>query len=447
MTLAGWGRWPVAEVTACRPERLTEPAARLRDTAEAPGTLIARGGGRAYGDQALNGGGRVLLTERLDRLHSFDPDSGDLVCEAGVTFDDLLDAFLPRGWISPVCPGTAYATIGGAVANDVHGKNHDRVGSLGHWVKWLDLLTPDGRTRRIGPHAEPDLFVATVGGCGLTGIILRVCLRMMRIVSSDLMVRRRKMRDLDQFMESLHEARLEHPFTVGWIDALSGGRSGNGLGRGVLEVARVAETPGPVRPERRRRMPVDLPGVALNRLSVRAFNEAYYRYMGRSDAERREPLRKVLFPLDALLDWNRLYGKRGFHQFQCVLPDDTARDGLREMLETVSRSGRASFLAVLKTLGRVGVGPLSFPRKGYTLALDFPRRADSPALVARLHALTRDHGGRAYLAKDSLLTPEDVAEMYPDLPAFREILGGVDPGGLMASDMARRLRLRAGDRP
>jgi decaprenylphospho-beta-D-ribofuranose 2-oxidase len=437
--LAGWGRTCRGVMTACRPERLAEARMRLRD-ATPPGGLIAHGAGRAYGDAALNAEGRVMLMRRLDRMLGFDPESGVLEAEPGVSFADLLGAFLPRGWLAPATPGTAFATLGGAVANDVHGKNHDRMGSFGDHLAWIDLMLASGETLRVTEGSDPALFRATVGGLGLTGVITGVGLKLMRAPSGAVRVRERRCRDLEAFLAALEAARSGSAYSVGWIDGMAKGAA---LGRGILEEA--DPEPGAEPPARgglKLSLPVDLPGFVLNGASVALFNAAYFRRVPAAGRERIAPYGRFLYPLDAIAGWNRLYGRRGFYQFQCVLPDSSAPAGLRRMLEEISRAGRASFLAVLKTLGGEGRGFLSFPMRGYTLALDFPRRPGVEELLARLERLTLEHGGRIYLAKDAALSAEGFRRMYTRLPEFQSVLERVDPQGRLNSDMARRLKIR-----
>ncbi len=439
--LAGWGRTCGGMMTACRPERIAEARARVREAA-ASGTLIAHGAGRAYGDAALNAEGRVLLTRRLDRLLEFDPQTGLVEAEPGVTLADLASALLPRGWLAPASPGTAFATLGGAVANDVHGKNHDRMGSFGDHLAWIDLMLPSGETVRVTEGERPALFGATVGGLGLTGVIVALGLRMMRVPSLAVRVRERRCRDLDSFLAALGEARATATYSVGWIDGVA---KGGALGRGILEVAE--PVPSADLPRSRFRelsMPLDLPGFVLNGTTVGLFNAAYFRRVPEGGRERLTSYPRILYPLDGVRDWNRLYGRRGFYQFQCVLPDAEAPAGLRRMLEEIAAAGRASFLAVLKTLGGEGRGFLSFPMRGHTLALDFPRRPGVEELLARLERLTLDHGGRVYLAKDAALSPQGFRAMYPRLPDFEAVLDEVDPQRRLQSDMARRLRIREG---
>ncbi len=441
LSLTGWGRNCTAEVLAGRPERPRDAAAALSEAGD--GGIVAYGAGRSYGDAALNDGGHVVLTERLDRILAFDQQSGEVVVEPGVTFRDLLEVFLPRGFLVPVSPGTAFATVGGAVAQDVHGKNHDAVGSFGDHVQWLDLLLPTGETQRVSPSRDKEIFEATVGGIGLTGVILAVAFRLLPVPGNVVRRAERRVACLDDLLTAFTEvprgSRSEMAYSVAWIDGLARGRS---LGRGVLETAAPAEAS--LRPARAktRRLPVDLPGFLLNGASVRVFNEIYYRRVPATGREALVPYEDFLYPLDSITDWHRLYGKQGFYQFQCVLPPDSAEAGLPRLLEAVSSSRRASFLAVLKTLGGTGRGCLSFPMKGFTLALDFPRRPGVEDLLDRLERLTLDHGGRIYLAKDSRLSAAGFAAMYPRLGEFRETLAKVDPRGRMVSGMARRLCIR-----
>jgi decaprenylphospho-beta-D-ribofuranose 2-oxidase len=437
--LEGWGRTSRGAMTACRPERISEARERMRE-AEPGGGVIAHGGGRAYGDAALNSAGRVLLTRRLDRMLAFDPQTGLLETEPGVSFADLLATFLPRGWLAPATPGTAFATLGGAIANDVHGKNHDRMGSFGDHVAWIDLMLPSGEAVRVTEASHPRLFQATVGGLGLTGLVTGLGLRMMRVPSGAVRVRERRCRDLDSFLAALAEARSRATYSVGWIDGLA---QGGALGRGILEEAEPEPSASLASDARRAwRVPLDFPGFVLNGATVALFNAAYYRRVPAGGRERISGYGRFLYPLDSIRDWNHIYGTGGFYQFQCVLPDESAPQGLRRMLEEIASSGRASFLAVLKTLGGEGRGFLSFPKRGFTLALDFPRRPGVEELLARLERLTLDQGGRIYLAKDAALSPQGFRRMYPLLPEFQAVLEEVDPQRRLNSDMARRLKIR-----
>jgi decaprenylphospho-beta-D-ribofuranose 2-oxidase len=435
-TLTGWGRNRHSECEVAEPTTLEDALLALRVDADA--SLLARGAGRSYGDAALNAGGRIIRTTRMTAVEEFDPQSGRIVVEPGVTFGQLVREFAPRGWIPPVTPGTQFATIGGAIANDVHGKNHDADGSFCDHLLWFDLATAGGSLQRVDTATASDLFAATIGGIGLTGAITRACFQMKRIPGPMLLVRERRIRDLDEYLDALAEARTRHRYSVGWIDGIATGRQ---LGRGILEVADPIDDQILVVARRSIRMPFDLPSGIINSLTVALFNRLYYRRVPASGRERKLDLERFFYPLDSIIDWNRIYGRQGFVQFQCAIPDPEARRGIRRLLEMITASGRSSFLAVIKTLGRPGRGFLSFPLHGVTLALDFPYTADVPALLASLHEVTMEHGGRIYLAKDSCLTPAQFRHMYPQVPALQAVLNRIDSQRRMRSDMSLRLQL------
>ena len=437
LDLSGWGRLPRVSCRAIRPERLTAAVDAVRSGPE--GGLIAHGNGRSYGDAALNGDGHVLLTRRLDRILAFDANAGELVCEPGLTISEAQHFLVPRGFTLPAVPGTGFATLGGSVANDIHGKNHDRSGSLGDHVRWFDLLTADGSFRRVSAEENPDLFAATIGGIGLTGILISVALSVLPCPSNAVRVTEMRAEDLDHFLTLLSQHRDRETYSVGWIDTLA---RGGKFGRGILEVAEPSETPVDARPARQRKVPIDMPAFLLNRYSISAMNALYFNRVPALGRDRVVPLERFFHPLDMIHDWNRMYGKGGFRQFQCVIPDDKAQTGIRRLLEAVTDSQAASFLAVLKTMGGEGRGYLSFPMRGFTLALDFPERPGTLDLLKWLESTTLEHGGRVYLAKDSCLSRDGFERMYPKLPDLRRVLRQVDPAGLFASDMARRLDIR-----
>jgi len=432
--LTGWGRSSRSMARVFEPSsqaELLDVVHALRDE-----RFLARGAGRSYGDTAMNGGGCVVRTTRMTTIHAFDEHTGDVVADPGVSFGQLLRAFAPRGWIPTVTPGTQFATIGGAIANDVHGKNHDRDGSFGDHLHWFDLVLPDGSVRRIDATSDPALFSATVGGIGLTGIIARASFQLKRVPSTRLLVGERRMSSLDAFLDALFDARTRSSYSVGWIDGVARGPR---MGRGILETADHVEGPLRLTERRRIRMPCDLPARTINSATVGCFNRLYYRRVPRRGRTRLVDLERFFYPLDSILDWNRIYGRAGFAQLQCVIPDEESRRGVRSLLERVSASGRASFLAVIKTLGRSGRGCLSFPRPGVTLALDFPRSGDTTSLLHSLHDIALDHGGRVYLAKDSCLTAAHFRRMYPELPQLQAVLERIDPLRRMRSDMSARL--------
>jgi decaprenylphospho-beta-D-ribofuranose 2-oxidase len=434
----GWGRVFRASSEAARPERQAQVPA-LFASSEAH-TLIPFGAGRSYGDAALNSGGRVILSERLDRMLELDDESCSLTVEAGVPMGYAVDLLLKRGFMLPVVPGTGFATFGGGLANDVHGKNHHQVGSFGDHVLWFDLYLPSGESKRVSRASDPELFAATVGGLGLTGFVGRICLRVERVGSNGMHVTKRRMQSLDEFLAAFEAEQARSSYVVGWIDALARGRH---LGRGILETAEPSAQAVAPHAVRQARVPVDFPGWVLNPLSVRAFNELYFRRVPAKGVEQLLPARQFLFPLDAIHHWNRIYGKRGFHQFQCVVPYESGRVALISMLESIARNGRGSFLAVLKSMGPAGQGLLSFPMPGYTLALDFPNNAGAAEFIRSLEGIVLQHGGRTYLAKDSTLTPEVFKQMYPRHRQFAELLDRIDPNRVMRSNLAVRVGLRS----
>jgi decaprenylphospho-beta-D-ribofuranose 2-oxidase len=440
MRLSGWGRHPVAECEVFRPSSPAVLAHALKQLPDA----IARGNGRSYGDASLNVSA-TLDIRRLDRLLEFDAATGTVTCEGGLLLAELIDAMLPRGWFPPVTPGTQYVTIGGMIASDVHGKNHHGAGSFADHLLWVDLDIGEGPLLRCSRSENPDLFAATCGGMGLTGVIVRTSFRMLRIATS--MVRQRRLRapTLDHAI-AVFEESLAWTYSVAWIDCLA---QRNKLGRSTImlgEHARASELPqsrqgAPLirRPRRARRIPLDLPRFALSRTPVRLFNQLYYAVQSPCDLI--VELDSFFYPLDALLDWNRIYGRRGFVQYQCVLPLPASRSGLGELLTTIASAGEASFLAVLKRMGRESFGLLSFPMEGYTLALDFPASTANLALLDRLDSITVAHGGRIYLAKDARASAATVAAGYPRLDAFRAVRSAHGLDRRFSSLLSRRLQL------
>lgn len=429
VTLTGWGRVHRAPTRAARPER----ASQLIEALDAAGpSLCLYGAGRSYGDAALNSGGATVITSRLDRVLSFDDETGEVEVEPGATIGGLLRDFGPHGWAPPVAPSTGSVTVAGAIANDIHGKDHQGAGSFGQHVTRITLRTGAGETLTLQPKDEA--FRATVGGVGLTGAILSARLRMRRIPGVDAAVRERRMPCLDAFIEAFAESG-QH-YSVGWVDA---GATGASLGRGILKEGEATGEPSRARLRRPRAIPFDAPSFLLSGPVARAFNAAYYARVPKEGRTRVLPMPAFLFQLDAVADWNRLYGKRGFHQFQCVVPLD-ATESLRAIL--AEASGMTSPLCVLKRLGPSRAGMLSFPMEGWTLTLDFPSTQASADLIGRLGAMALDAGGRVYLAKDALLPPSAIPRMHPELDAFRAVCDRLDPEGRVTSDMARRLQIR-----
>lgn len=437
--LGGWGRWPVLPCAVARPSTDAE----LR-RAIAAGPLIARGAGRAYGDSALQPA-CTALTEGLGRAVDLDPATGVMVCDGGALLADALAAAVPQGWFPPVTPGTRFVSIGGALAADVHGKNHHVAGSLGEHVSWLELITADGRALRCSPQEHAPLFAATLGGMGLTGVIRRAAIRMLPVETAWVRQETIVARDLDAAFAAF-EASADWTYSVAWIDALARGRN---LGRALLhrgEHARRDELPperraDPLRlpPRRAVAMPFDAPGGLLNAATARLLNLAYWERNRRRTAPRLVDYESFFYPLDGILHWNRLYGRRGFLQYQCVLPLEASGRGLRVMLERIARSGVGSFLAVLKLMGEGRTAGLSFPMRGYTLALDFPASRRLMALLDELDAVALDHGGRIYLAKDARMAAATCWRGYPGAAAFEELRRAVGAAGVFRSRQSERL--------
>jgi decaprenylphospho-beta-D-ribofuranose 2-oxidase len=412
--------------------------------------LVARGLGRSYGDAAVVRHGRTVLTERLDRFLQFDARTGVLECEAGVTINALIDHFLPLGFFPSVVPGTKHVTLGGAIAADVHGKNHHVAGAFSRHVRSFRLLTASGAELECSRANNADLFWATIGGMGLTGIITDVRLTLSPVPSPYVSVRYERASNIDDALELFHADDHRYAFSVAWIDCLSRGGS---LGRAVLMrgdfapnellTARQRHDGSRRSPTPRLSVPGSAPQFVLATPLMRAFNAGYYHSHPGAPRTKVLSYEPFFFPLDKIRNWNRLYGRRGFLQYQCVLPSVGGREGLIRILEMISSSGSASFLAVLKRFGEGEPGQLlSFPRVGYTLALDLPNRGPEVfELLERLDALVVRFGGRVYLAKDARMRPETFRAMYPEFRTWLAIKNEVDPDWRFSSDLAVRLRL------
>jgi FAD/FMN-containing dehydrogenase len=431
--LSGWGRAPIVDAAELRSEDL-EAATRA-----AP---LSRGLGRSYGDSSLPapGDGRVVNTVLADRILGFDPATGVLRAEAGFSLEQLYRIFLGRGWFTPVSPGTQFVTLGGAVASDVHGKNHHREGCLGRHVLGLRMRVADGRIVSCSPTENADLFRATIGGMGLTGHILEVELRLARVPSPWIWSESERVANIDDYIAALKAAAPLWPQTVGWIDCLATGKH---LGRGVLIKGRWAtpdEAPAhPPRPKRRVRVPVNLPSGLLNAVTARAFNTLYYHLHPRSVKKGVVHPESYFYPLDMLRDWYRLYGKKGMTQYQCVLPESAGPGAARRFLEVLAARGGASPLCVIKDCGAEGVGVLSFPRPGISIAVDIPVRAGTQALVDALNEQVIADGGRIYLSKDAFTRAEHFQKMEPRLAEFDAIRRRWDPARRIKSAQSVRL--------
>jgi decaprenylphospho-beta-D-ribofuranose 2-oxidase len=413
--LAGWGNFPVEPCHVYRPGKPSELAALLAERPERD--FISRGLGRSYGDPAGNRDGGVILTPQWDRMLQLDSAAAILECEAGLSLATILKVLVPRGFFLPVTPGTKFVTVGGAIAADVHGKNHHRDGSFSQFVVDFTLLTAGGDVLTCSPQRNPDLFWATVGGMGLTGVILTARIQLLGIETAYLSVNYHRARDLDHALELFGQDDQRYRYSVAWVDCLAGGgkAAGKGLGRSVLmrgEHLSLAELTDwrkdrPLQPASKsyKSVPFFFPGFVLNPLTVKAFNKLFY--------SRHHDQRMVIdydqyfYPLDSILHWNRIYGRRGFLQYQAVLPPEHSRAGLVQLLERLAAAQAASFLAVLKSMGAAGPGLLSFPVAGHTLTLDIPYTGPKVIeLLGDLDRIVLDHGGRVYLAKDACMKPE-----------------------------------------
>jgi FAD/FMN-containing dehydrogenase len=434
--LTGWGRYPVVQAHTIETDDLPR--------ASAP-AVLSRGLGRAYADSALPVAGEarpVVVTPRADRILAWDPETGVLRAEAGFSLATLREVFLPRGWFSPVSPGTRHVTLGGMVAADIHGKNHHVAGCFGRYVRALRMRTGDGKVREVSAEAHPDLFWATQGGMGLTGHILEVELALERLPSPWIYERSSRHGNLEEVIVALREAGKQFPMTVAWIDTSIGGKA---AGRGIVMGGRWAE-PGEApadtpKVKRAIEFPFDLPSGVLNPTTIGWANRFWYRWHGGRTKTHVVHPEKYFWPLDGIGSWNRAFGRRGFTQYQCVLPK---AELYREFLEIFRAGGGCSFVTVFKDCGDEGPGPLSFPQPGTTLALDIPLRRDGSTqrLCQSLNDYVVAHAGRVYLAKDAFTTPEHFRRMYPRLPQWQQVVQRYDPQGRIFSAQAQRLRLR-----
>ena len=432
--VAGWGRVPVREAEEILDEDLRSAVRDAR---------LTRGLGRSYGDASLppRVGARVAASRRADRLLAFDPAAGVLRAEAGLSLAQLSDWLAARGFAVPVVPGTCHVTLGGMVAADIHGKNHHGAGTLGAHLRALRLALADGRELEVTETHEPELFRATQGGMGLTAHLLEVELALERIPSPWIWQESEPVRDLDDMLERVASASRSWPFTVAWMDSRARGRA---LGRGALIKGRWAQREeAPAQAPRRRfqpTLPFDLPNWALNRASAWVVNAAYGLVSGRRSAALVDP-RAHFHPLDAVQQWNRAYGRRGFTQYQAVIPREAGREPVRRLLEILTSSGEPPFLCVVKEFGAEGRGLLSFPRPGITASIDLPLRgAATQSLVDAMNRCVIEAGGRIYLAKDALTRREHFEAMEgPRLRAFDAIRRRFDPERRLSSGLAVRL--------
>lgn len=424
------GKQPAQQFTSwgCYP-RLRSRVVRLNWTTDFPvadpsaGAMLPVGLGRSYGDSCLLEGGTLLETRGMSRFIDFNHETGLLRCEAGVSLDEILRFAVPRGWFLPVTPGTKYVTLGGAIANDIHGKNHHVAGTFGCYVPRFELIRSGGERMICSAAENASWYRATIGGLGLTGLIAWAELQLRPIVSRKIEYRGTKFHGVGEFLALSNSAKSVE-YAVAWIDCVSRGRD---FARGIFMQGEHSAVPDKLAPSREPwlSVPFTMPAAMLNHSTVRAFNSVYYHKQTKRVVEMQMDYEPFFYPLDAVLHWNRIYGRDGLLQFQCVLPEKDRR-GMTEILETIVESGMGSFLAVIKVFGHAqSPGMLSFPRPGITLALDFPVRGEATfALMNRLAEITVEHGGAMYPAKDACMTAKQFQSFYPQ---WRQLAAYIDP--------------------
>ena len=441
--LSGWGRFPVQNCQVARPEKRRE----LTDAASSHAVVdtIARGAGRSYGDASLNQGSGVILQEKLDKFLDFDSQTGVLHAEGGARFADIIETFVPRGFFLSVAPGTKHVTLGGAIACNVHGKNHHQVGAISNFIEEIELLTASGKTLNCSREENAEAFWATLGGLGLTGVIVSAKMCLMPIESAWIETKTTRTANLSETLAAF-ERGADAQYLVSWIDCLS---SGADLGRSVvIEGAHASgaralqEIQGDVlalEMPKKKGVPVDLPNFLLNPWTVKKFNDLYYD--NHPSETKLASFETFFYQLDKIENWNKIYGSRGFVQYQCVVPIDNATATLTHLLETISASGQAAFLAVLKRMGATDDVPLDFGMDGYSLALDIPMTPATLEFYQRLNEITVAAGGRIYLAKDAATSPAHLRRMYPRLNEWEAAKRHLDPDDRFASSLSRRLEI------
>ena len=439
--LSGWGNYPIGESIIVRPKNREEVLRILKEE-----QVLARGLGRSYGDQALNDHHCVAVCTKLNRFLAWDQERGILVCEAGVSLEEIISVFAPKGWFPMICPGTKFVTIGGAIANDIHGKAHHIDGSFVNCVLSFTILLADGQIVQASRIENEDLFAANFGGLGLLGVILDVTLQLRKIETTYFSQRSMVIKNLDHMLETLDQYDHEYNYSVAWIDALA---KGDKLGSGVITFgngarlqelpARLKENPLKLHSKPRLSLPFFLPSFALNNITVRILNRVIAKVQNSSAPY--VHYEKFFFPLDGIDHWNKGYGRRGFIQYQFVIPEEGGKKNLTEILELIADSGCRPFLNVFKRMGK-GHGGLSFPFAGYTLAIDFPVTSKLLAFTPKLDAKVLAAGGRLYLGKDALLEEQMFKAMYPGYPEWLAIKRRYDPQNVFCSNISRRLGLR-----
>jgi len=430
-TISGWGNYPRQESQCMTPSN----AALLRSAVNQEGSFIARGMGRSYGDSA--NAHKVVGTSYCNHFIYFDERTGKLTAESGITLREILTVIVPKGWFLPVTPGTSYVTLGGAIASDVHGKNHHIAGTFGQHVTSLNLVLGTGELLTASKHENADLFHATCGGMGLTGIIISATIQLIPIQSSFINQKTIKAGCIESACE-LFEDNNDATYSVAWIDCLAKGKN---LGRSVLMLGEHAKEGGlEIDLKELVAVPFNTPAALLNSMTMKTFNTIYW-HKAKDKPHHAVPLMPYFYPLDAIGNWNRMYGKKGFLQFQCVIPKSDGVANMRKLLVEVANSGEGSFLTVLKQFGKANDSLLSFPTEGYTLALDFKLNASTMQTVRRLEAMTLDMGGRLYLTKDAVMQEATFKATYPNWKKFESVREKYGAIGKFSSAQSKRLGL------
>nr|WP_218888561.1 FAD-binding oxidoreductase [Saccharopolyspora hordei] len=444
--MTGWGRTAPTRARVVRTPDVEAIAEAVRTAGDRG--VIARGLGRSYGDPAQNAGGTVIDMTALDRVHQIDVDEATVVVDAGVSLDTLMRVLLPHGLWVPVLPGTRQVTVGGAIGSDIHGKNHHSQGSFGSHVLSMDLLTADGQIRTLTPEGETaELFWATVGGMGLTGIVLRATIQLKRVETAYFLVDNVRTTNLDELLEHFTDGSDDnYVYSVAWFDSLARGEQ---LGRALLtrgNSAKLEDLPKKLRkdplafhaPQLMTAPPI-FPNGLVNKFTITAFNEVWYR-KAPTEFGLVQNITQFFHPLDLVGEWNRVYGPNGFLQYQFMVP--FGQEAMfRRSIDKISASGHVSFLNVLKTFGEGNPAPMSFPREGWTLTVDIPITPGLDRLCNELDDMVLEAGGRLYLAKESRTTAEMIERMYPRIDEWRTTRASVDPEGVFRSDLSRRLGL------
>lgn len=429
--ITAFGRYPVIKANVIEPQQKESVEKAIREFTE---SFIPFGNGRSYGDSALSE--NILVARGLDRFLGFDEESGTLHVEAGVLLSEILDIFVPRGWFLKITPGTKLITVGGAIASDVHGKNHHKDGCFSEAVKEFNLLLPSGKVIRCSREENRELFLASCGGMGLTGVILDAKIELCRIRSTYIEQKIIKTKNLEDTFEAFEEYK-NYPYSVAWIDCLTGGV---GIGRSVLMLGRFSED-GRLdwRPKRRLNIPCDFPSFVLNSYSVKLFNKLYYRTADAGDSK--VHLDEFFYPLDWINNWNRMYGRKGFLQYQFILPKELSYKGINEILYEIRRESKGSFLAILKLYGKENENYLSFPIEGYSLAMDFKREGNIFDFLDRLDKIVVKYNGRIYLTKDARASRSIIEAGYPKIGLFRKIREEYGLSSRIQSLQSRRVGL------